>query len=161
MPKVLFVCMGNICRSPTAEGIFKKFVKELSPDINFYVDSAGTIGYHTGELPDPRMRKHASARGYELESRARQFDPKKDFEDFDYIITMDNDNYSDISKLDHKKYFSNKILKMANFISNKKFKEVPDPYYGGAQGFELVIDLLEEGSKNLLTRIRKDIARSN
>jgi protein-tyrosine phosphatase len=107
------------------------------------------------------MRKHASARGYELESRARQFDPKKDFEDFDYIITMDNDNYSDISKLDHKKYFRKKIFKMADFIFDKNVKELPDPYYGGAHGFEIVIDLLEEGSKNLLTRIREDIARSN
>lgn len=159
MVKVLFVCMGNICRSPAAEGIFKKYVDEAKLGGQISIDSAGTIGYHEGELPDARMRKHALNRGYYLDSRARQFNPKKDFNEFDYIITMDNDNYLDITRLDHKGLYRNKIYKMADFISDKNVNEVPDPYYGGADGFEFVIDILEEGSKNLLTKIKDDLER--
>lgn len=159
MVKILFVCMGNICRSPAAEGIFKKYVDEAKLGGQISIDSAGTIGYHEGELPDARMRKHALNRGYYLDSRARQFNPKKDFNEFDYIITMDNDNYLDITRLDHKGLYRNKIYKMADFISAKNVKEVPDPYYGGADGFEFVIDILEEGSKNLLTKIKDDLER--
>ena len=161
MIKVLFVCTGNICRSPAAEGIFKKFVWDANLENDISVDSAGTIGYHSGELPDARMRKHASARGYNLDSRARQFNPKNDYEEFDYIITMDNYNYADLIQLDHKKLHKNKIYKMADFISDKNLNEVPDPYYGGAEGFEFVIDILEDGTKNLLTKIKKDFERNN
>ncbi len=161
MIKVLFVCMGNICRSPAAEGIFKKVVKDAKLENNISIDSAGTIGYHTGELPDARIRKYASARGYILDSHARQFNPKKDFEEFDYIITMDNENYADITKLDHKKKYTNNIVRMADFISDKNVSEVPDPYYGGAEGFEFVIDILEDGTNNLLTKIKKDLERNN
>jgi len=161
MIKVLFVCMGNICRSPAAEGIFKKFVADANLESKISIDSAGTIGYHSGEMPDSRMRRHALARGYDLDSRARQFNPKQDFEDFDYIVTMDNENYSDIKKLDIKKLYIDKILKMGDFISDKNVSEVPDPYYGGAEGFEFVIDVLEDGTKNLLTKIKKDFERIN
>ena len=161
MIKVLFVCTGNICRSPAAEGIFKKFVRDANLENDISIDSAGTIGYHSGELPDARMRKHASARGYNLDSRARQFNPKKDFEEFDYIITMDNYNYTDLIQLDRKKLYTNKLFKMADFISDKNISEVPDPYYGGAEGFEFVIDILEDGTKNLLTKIKKDLERNN
>lgn len=161
MIRVLFVCMGNICRSPAAEGIFKKLVDDAKLGNEISIDSAGTIGYHAGELPDTRMRRHASARGYNLESRARQFNPKKDFEEFDYIITMDNDNYADIRKLDYQKIYTNKIFSMADFISDKNVREVPDPYYGGAEGFEFVINILEDGSNNLLTNIKKDLERNN
>jgi protein-tyrosine phosphatase len=151
--------MGNICRSPAAEGIFKKYVEDAKLDTEISIDSAGTIGYHAGELPDARMRKHASARGYNLDSRARQFNPKQDFENFEYIITMDDENYSNIANLDHKNQYSNKIFKMADFISDKSVNEVPDPYYGGDEGFEFVIDILESGSKNLLTKIKDDLER--
>ena len=161
MIKVLFVCTGNICRSPAAEGIFKKFVRDANLENDISIDSAGTIGYHSGELPDARMRKHASARGYNLDSRARQFNPKKDYEEFDYIITMDNYNYTDLIQLDRKKLYTNKLFKMADFISDKNISEVPDPYYGGAEGFEFVIDILEDGTKNLLTKIKKDLERNN
>ena len=161
MVRVLFVCMGNICRSPAAEGIFRKFAENANLGKQITVDSAGTIDYHSGELPDARMRKHALTRGYDLDSRARQFNPKKDFIDFDYIITMDNDNYSNITNLDHKNQYSNKILKMADFISDKNVREVPDPYYGGSEGFEFVINILEDGSKNLLTKIKVDLERNN
>jgi len=161
MIKVLFVCTGNIGRSPAAEGIFRKFVRDANLENDISIDSAGTIGYHSGELPDARMRKHASARGYNLDSRARQFNTKKDYEEFDYIITMDNYNYTDLIQLDHKKLYTNKIFKMADFISDKNISEVPDPYYGDADGFEFVIDILEEGAKNLLTKIKKDLERNN
>jgi protein-tyrosine phosphatase len=160
MIKVLFVCMGNICRSPAAEGIFKKFVADANLERKISIDSAGTIGYHTGELPDSRMRKHALTRGYILDSRARQFNPKQDFEEFDYIVTMDNENYSDIKKLDIKKLYNDKILKMGDYISDKNVSEVPDPYYGGSEGFEYVINILENGSKNLLTKIKADLERN-
>ncbi len=161
MIKVLFVCTGNICRSPAAEGIFRKFVRDANLENDISIDSAGTIGYHSGELPDARMRKHASARGYNLDSRARQFNPMKDFEEFDYIITMDDYNYTDLIQLDRKKLYTNKLFKMADFISDKNISEVPDPYYGGAEGFEFVIDILEDGTKNLLTKIKKDLERNN
>ena len=161
MIRVLFVCMGNICRSPAAEGIFRKYTENANLAEQISIDSAGTIGYHSGELPDARMRKHALTRGYNLDSRARQFNPKRDFTDFDYIITMDNDNYSNITNLDSKNLYSNKILKMADFISDKNVREVPDPYYGGSEGFEFVINILEDGSKNLLTKIKDDLERNN
>jgi protein-tyrosine phosphatase len=161
MIKVLFVCTGNICRSPAAEGIFGKLVRDANLENDISIDSAGTIGYHSGELPDSRMRKHASARGYNLDSRARQFNPMKDFEEFDYIITMDDYNYTDLIQLDRKKLYTNKLFKMADFISDKNISEVPDPYYGGAEGFEFVIDILEDGTKNLLTKIKKDLERNN
>lgn len=161
MIKVLFVCMGNICRSPAAEGIFKKFVIDANLEDKILVDSAGTIGYHTGELPDLRMRKQAAYYGYELNSRARKFDPEKDFERFDYIITMDDDNYSEIKRLDGQKLFDKKIIKMADFISDKNIREVPDPYYGGKDDFDFVIKILEDGTKNLLTKIKNDIDRKN
>ncbi|HCY77232.1 MAG TPA: protein tyrosine phosphatase [Ignavibacteriales bacterium] len=161
MVKVLFVCMGNICRSPAAEGIFKKLVTEAKLEEEILVDSAGTIGYHSGELPDPRMRKQAAIYGYDLDSRARQFNPNKDFEEFDYIITMDNDNYSEIKNLDKKHLYDEKIFKMADFIPDKNIKEVPDPYYGGKDDFDFVIKLLEDGTKNLLTKIKNRLDRKN
>jgi len=157
MVKVLFVCMGNICRSPAAEGIFKKFVDDAGLENVISVDSAGTIGYHAGEMPDARMRQYASKRGYNLVSLARQFNPKQDFDEFDFIITMDNDNYSDILSLDYNSQFNKKIFKMVDFISDKNVSEVPDPYYGDVNGFEFVIDILEDGTKNLLTKIKYDI----
>jgi protein-tyrosine phosphatase len=159
MPKVLFVCMGNICRSPAAEGIFKKLVSDAKLENKIIIDSAGTIDYHAGELPDIRMRKQALQRGYVLDSRARQFNPKKDFNEFDYIITMDNENYDDIIRLDTNKLYRNKIFKMADFCSDKNVKEVPDPYNGGNDGFEKVLDILDNSTKHLLEKIRADIER--
>ncbi|MFZ2322982.1 MAG: low molecular weight protein-tyrosine-phosphatase [Ignavibacteriaceae bacterium] len=159
MKKALFVCLGNICRSPAAEGIFKKFVNDKKLDSIISVDSAGTIAYHQGELPDKRMRKIAFKKGYTLNSRARKFDPDTDFENFDYIVTMDNNNYEDLMQLDKEELYKNKILKMADFIDDKEVAEVPDPYYGGDKEFEYVIGLLENGSKNLLNKIKTDIER--
>jgi len=148
--------MGNICRSPAAEGVFRKLVASEKLENLIEIDSAGTIGYHSGELPDARMRKHALNRGYQLNSRARQFNALADFEEFDYIVTMDDDNYNDILRLDRKGIFKNKIYKMCDFNSDKAIREVPDPYYGGSEGFELVLDILEDAAKNLLNRIKSD-----
>lgn len=161
MKKVLFVCLGNICRSPGAEGILKKILKDNNLNEKIVVDSAGTIGYHEGELPDERMRVLAASKGYELDHLARKFEPLIDFEKFDYIITMDDENYSDLLRLDPKKKYMNKIFKMADFINDKNVTEIPDPYYGSEKEFEYVIHLLEIGSKNLLAKIRKDVEGTN
>jgi protein-tyrosine phosphatase len=157
MPKVLFVCMGNICRSPAAEGVFKNLIQSEGLESIIQVDSCGTIGYHTGELPDTRMRQHASQRGYDLTSRARQFNPQIDFDKFDYIITMDDENYSDILRWDKKRIYNNKVHKMTGFSSDKSITEVPDPYYGGSDGFENVLNILEDCTKNLLVKIKSDV----
>jgi protein-tyrosine phosphatase len=161
MIKVLFVCLGNICRSPAAEGIFKKYLSDNKLNEFVTVDSAGTIGYHEGELPDERMSELAAQRGYVLNSRSRKFVPSNDFEEFDYIITMDNYNFADITRLDKNGSYKNKIFKMIEFINDKSVTEVPDPYYGTDNEFNYVIYLLEKGSQNLLKRIQNDIARNN
>jgi protein-tyrosine phosphatase len=153
--------MGNICRSPAAEGIMKNLIFQNGLDKELIVDSAGTIGYHEGELPDKRMSELAAQRGYVLDSRSRKFNPLIDFEEYDYILTMDNNNYADINRLDTKQLHKNKIHKMVDFISDKNVSEVPDPYYGSDGEFEYVINLLENGSQNLLNKIKDDIERSN
>lgn len=155
--KILFVCMGNICRSPAAEGIMKQLVENENLGENIFVDSAGTIGYHAGEPADARMRKYAGKRGYELTSISRKFNPVTDFENFDYIITMDNDNYDDISFLDRGGKFHHKLFKMVDFNRNLKVSEVPDPYYSGTDGFELVLDILEDACEGLLQKVKNEI----
>ena len=159
--KILFVCMGNICRSPAAEGIAKKILEEKGLNGTIEIDSAGTLDYHTGELPDQRMIRHASKRGYVLDSVARQFNPYTDFEKFDYIITMDNDNYSAITLLDKKDKYKNKVMKIVNFSKKIKINEVPDPYYSGSQGFEFVLDILEDAVEGVINQIEDDIRREN
>ncbi|MFC2103427.1 low molecular weight protein-tyrosine-phosphatase [Bacteroidota bacterium] len=155
--KVLFVCMGNICRSPSAEAIFKKLLKDEKLTSRIEVESAGTIDYHEGETADKRMIKHASARGYNLDSIARHFDPVNDFNDFDYIVTMDDDNYNNIKSLDFHNRFGNKIFKMVEYSEKYDIAEIPDPYYKGASGFEEVLDLLEDSVDGLLKKVIQDI----
>ena len=159
--RILFVCMGNICRSPAAEGIAKKFLENRGLNGTIEIDSAGTLDYHTGELPDQRMIKHASTRGYTLNSAARQFNPKKDFEYFDYIVTMDDDNYDEITSLDKKNKYKQKVFKMVSFGNKIKVNEVPDPYYSGSQGFEFVLDILEDSVQGLINKVEDDIRREN
>ncbi|HSW53634.1 MAG TPA: low molecular weight protein-tyrosine-phosphatase [Ignavibacteriaceae bacterium] len=159
--KILFVCMGNICRSPAAEGIAKKLVEEKGFNGKIEIDSAGTLDYHTGELPDERMIRHASKRGYRLESHARQFNSKRDFEYFDYIVTMDDDNFSEITSLDKHNKYSDKVFKMVSFGSKLKADEVPDPYYTGRDGFEYVLDILEDSIEGLLKKVEDDIRRED
>ena len=155
---VLFVCLGNICRSPAAEGIFKKMVADNELGDSIYVDSAGTSGWHEGELPDDRMRMHGQRRGYDFSSRSRKF-VEKDFGIFDYIIVMDDDNYRNVKKLAKSKEDVAKIHLMTDFSDKYSHSHVPDPYYGGSSGFELVMDLLEDACENLLNRIAKGIER--
>lgn len=155
--KILFVCMGNICRSPAAEGVMKHFVEREKLDGKIFIDSAGTIGYHAGDPADKRMIVHAAQRGYDLTSISRKFNPDTDFEKFDYIVTMDNDNYDDIKSLDRKKKYINKLYKMTEFSRNIRASEVPDPYYSGSEGFERVLDILEDACEGLLQKVKDDI----
>jgi len=156
MKKVLFVCLGNICRSPSAQGIMEALIVQNNLQDKIYADSAGTIGYHTGESPDPRMLLQASDRGFELNHKARKFNPIIDFDEFDYILTMDDQNYFDIKSLDKNNQYSSKIYKITAFSSDKNVKTVPDPYYGGPQAFDNVIDLLKDACINLLNKIKDD-----
>jgi protein-tyrosine phosphatase len=147
---VLFVCMGNICRSPTAEGVFLKLIDDAGRSAEFEVDSAGTIGYHQGERADSRMRNAAEGRGYSLESRARQI-VKDDFDRFDLIVTMDDHNYRDVEQMNPGSRA--RVVRMCDYCEQHTETEVPDPYYGGENGFQTVIDILEDSCSKLLSRI--------
>ena len=151
--KILFVCMGNICRSPAAEGIMKKKVEEKGLEKFFHIDSAGTYGYHEGELPDSRMRAHASKRGYNLTSRSRPV-TYDDFHEFDMIIGMDDDNIRNLNRMAPNLESQQKILRMTDFCRLHQNDHVPDPYYGGANGFELVLDLLEDACEGLIEELK-------
>lgn len=144
--RILFVCLGNICRSPSAEAVFKGLVKNKGVYDNFHIDSAGTYGYHEGEPADRRMQSHAIRRGYNLTSISRPFISEKDWDDFDYIIGMDDSNMRNLKEMARNQDDLNKLYKMTDFAKNYGHTEVPDPYYGGDQGFELVLDLLEDAS---------------
>jgi protein-tyrosine phosphatase len=147
--KILFICMGNICRSPSAEAVMQSIVKQQGLEQEIVCDSAGTFDYHRGKPADARMQKHARLRGYELISISRPFEDE-DFELFDWIITMDEDNYQQIKWLDQSNNYTDKIRRMTDFCSSTQVSEVPDPYYGGDQGFENVLDLLEDACQGLL-----------
>jgi protein-tyrosine phosphatase len=152
--KVLFVCLGNICRSPAGEGIFKKMVKDSGLQ-NITIDSAGTAGYHTGELPDSRMRQHGARRRYIFDSKARKFN-RNDFDNFDIILAMDDNNFRDIMRLAPDLESERKVFRMIEFSRKYSPDHIPDPYYSGAEGFELVLDLLEDACEGLLEDLKKD-----
>lgn len=151
---ILFVCMGNICRSPMAEGVFLSILKRERVENDYIIDSAGTLGFHQGELPDRRMRLHAEKRNYFLTSMSRKFS-RSDFENFDLIIAMDDNNYEDLKELAYTKEESDKIHRMIEFSMEEKPTHIPDPYYGGDQGFEHVIDLLEDACEGLFWYLQK------
>ena len=156
MKRVLFVCTGNICRSPTAEGIFIKMVAEARLAGSILVDSAGTHGYHVGEPPDLRTQAAARERGYDLGGlRARKFD-RLDFERFDLVLAMDEDNRSHLAKLCPPSS-GHKLKMMMQYAARVKETEVPDPYYGGPDGFERVLDMLEDAAQGLLESLRRDL----
>jgi protein-tyrosine phosphatase len=146
--KLLFVCLGNICRSPSAENIMNHLVKQAGLSEMILCDSAGTGGYHIGADPDRRMAAAAARRGITLKGQARQF-KKADFENFDLILAMDRDNYQDILSLDPSGKYQDKVRLMCDFATHHREKEVPDPYYGGTDGFDQVIDLLLDACEGL------------
>ena len=152
--KVLFVCLGNICRSPAAQGIFEHYVRENGLQDKLEADSAGTYGGHRGELPDRRMRTAALYRGFALTHISR---PVKavDLLDFDLVIAMDDQNYEDLMHIAPSVEATHKIRRMADFLTTHKMSYIPDPYYMGAEGFSHVLDLLEEACANLLNTIKK------
>ena len=150
--KVVFVCMGNICRSPSAQGVFEKHLKNKGLSTLIKVDSAGTHSYHVGAKPDSRSIQAAFNRGIDISQQRSRKITVKDFEDFDYIIVMDNENHMNL-KMSFPKKLHGKIHKMMSFSPSSKYSEVPDPYYGGKEGFELVLDLLENASIGLLDYI--------
>ena len=150
---VLFICLGNICRSPAAQAVMQHMVDERGLTDRFYIDSAGTGGWHIGDLPDKRMRVHARPRGYELTHRARKVQAS-DFEDFDLIVGMDAANVDDLCYIAATIEQQNKVVMMGDYIRQyPNYDYVPDPYYEGSEGFELVLDLLEDACDNLLNRI--------
>lgn len=149
--KLLFICLGNICRSPAANAIMQKYVDEAGLSDKFVIDSAGIGAWHVGQLPDKRMREHGARRGYRIDHIARQFDATKDFDRFDYIIVMDEDNYRNITRQARNDDDRKKVIRMANyFIKYKGRTRVPDPYYGDGEDFELALDLIEDGCRGLL-----------
>lgn len=152
--KVLFVCLGNICRSPAAQGIFEHIVRENGMQDRIEADSAGTYSGHRGELPDRRMRTAALYRGFALTHKSRPVS-SLDFLDFDMIVAMDDQNYEDLMRLAPSVESTHKIRRMASFLKQRQMSYIPDPYYMGAEGFSLVLDLLEDGCQNLFDEITK------
>ena len=147
---VLFVCMGNICRSPTGEGVFRQYVRERGYDNRIYVDSAGTIAYHTGNPADHRMQIAAERRGYHLDSIARQVS-KQDLKNFSLVVAMDDDNLGDLEHLAGKPCPHIRMLGsfLPDALDQRLGRSVPDPYYGGDAGFEAVLDMIEEACPHI------------
>lgn len=154
MTKILFVCMGNICRSPTAEGVFRKMVQDAGLNKDVRLDSAGTHAYHVGEAPDVRAQAAARKRGYEIaDIRARQIRPD-DFREFDYILAMDWDNLQLLQQQCPRGY-QHKLMLLMRFANEFEEATVPDPYYGGPEGFNKVLDYVEDACTGLAEVVRK------
>lgn len=158
---VLFVCMGNICRSPTAEGVFRKLHSELAPTLRLHVDSAGTHDYHIGQAPDARAIAAARARGIDISAHRGRQVSADDFRTFDYILAMDRANLAELRVIRPSAARAELGLLLA-FAANCPVDEVPDPYFGGSRGFEQVLDLIEQGAAGLLDRIcrRSDVVQA-
>jgi protein-tyrosine phosphatase len=154
--KVLFVCMGNICRSPTAQGVFEKMVREHDLSSRVQIDSAGTHAYHVGEPPDPRATAAALRRGVVLAGQRARRVSSADFEEFDFVLAMDDANFADLARLCDEQ-FRSRLHRFMDFAPQLGTTDVPDPYYGGATGFERVLDLIEAASAGLLADIRQQL----
>lgn len=153
MIRILFVCMGNICRSPTAEGVFRKLLRELAPGLEVEVDSAGTHAYHIGSPPDRRAQEAARRRGIDLSSLRARVVTEEDFERFDYILAMDEDNLAELMAR-CPRHRRSRLRLLMEFAPHLGVEEIPDPYYGGTAGFERVLDLVEEAARGLLDELR-------
>lgn len=154
--KICFVCLGNICRSPTAEGVFQHLVNTRGLQQYFYVDSAGTSAYHIGEPANSKSKQTAGEHGIELNSRARRFE-RGDLEEFDLILAMDDENYQNLLQLDSSGNGRGKIKKLRDFDPKPEDGNVPDPYYGGMAGFENVYRIVFRSCESLLSRLEKKI----
>lgn len=155
MKQVLFVCLGNICRSPSAEAVFNALIEKNGLE-ELQCDSAGTAAYHAGDSADYRMKQIVQKRGYRLTSISRPIDPDSDFDRFDYIIGMDRQNIRDLKAIARNENDRKKIFLMTDFCMNHKYDSVPDPYYGGAAGFELVLDILEDACTGLIRKLQNE-----
>jgi protein-tyrosine phosphatase len=154
--KILFVCLGNICRSPTAEGVLRVLAVREAPELAIEVDSVGTAAYHVGEPPDPRTRAAAARRGYDLAKlRARVIEPA-DFERFDLILAMDEENLAVLRRRAPASAHE-RLRLFLEFAPQQQMREVPDPYYGGPNGFEEVLDLVETAARGLLAHLRERV----
>ncbi|MBP1531586.1 MAG: low molecular weight phosphotyrosine protein phosphatase [Bacteroidaceae bacterium] len=149
MKRILFICLGNICRSPMAEAVMKRMVDEAGLTAEFEIDSAGLISYHEGEEADPRMQTHARRHGYRLTHRSRPI-RESDFHHFDLIIGMDDSNIDRLRRLSPDAETAQKIHQISEYFINMQADHVPDPYYGGSEGFEHVIELLEDACQGLI-----------
>ena len=153
--RILFVCLGNICRSPAGDNVMRDLLQRKEVN-GVFIDSAGTAGYHIGKKPDARMSKELESRGIKVTGAARQFS-KKDFEEFDLIIPMDNANEKDILSLARNSEDKSKVKPFMSFCSQFTNPEVPDPYYGGEEGFQLVTDLMVDGCSGILDSVLKEM----
>lgn len=157
--QILFVCLGNICRSPSAEAVMNNLIKREELEDEIKCDSAGILSYHAGEPADKRMQKHAKKRGYSLTSISRPVNPKLDFDRFDMIIGMDDQNIRDLKLQARNEQDKEKIYRMTDFCSKYQYKQIPDPYYGGYEGFELVLDILEDACGGLLDYLKNGFVK--
>ena len=154
MVKVLFVCLGNICRSPTAEGVFRKLVREKKLEHLFEIDSAGTHAYHVGEPPDERAQAACALRGIDLSRLRGRKAVADDMVKFDYVLAMDNENYQDLLAI-CPRGLETRIRLFMEYAPNRPEDEVPDPYFGGVNGFDRVLDMIEDAARGLLEEIRR------
>ncbi|MDX1640540.1 MAG: low molecular weight protein-tyrosine-phosphatase [Balneolaceae bacterium] len=156
--KICFVCLGNICRSPTAEGVFQHLVNQRGLQSFFYIDSAGTSAYHIGEPANSKSQWIANQKGVKLHSKARRFETE-DLEEFDLILAMDHENLRNIKQLSSNGAHTNKVKLLREFDPDPEDKAVPDPYYGGMDGFQRVFDVIERSSEALLDELETKIEK--
>lgn len=152
---LLFICLGNICRSPAAEGVMKHIVEREGREADFVIDSAGIGGWHVGQLPDHRMRRRGAARGYDFSSRARQFSAA-DFDHFDMILVMDRENYFDVTRLARTDADKQKVRMLVDYMTRHPGQQtIPDPYYGDTADFDFALDLIEDACEGLFKSLCK------